>query len=170
MIGPYLDAYRVDVKGLNGNFYPRIAKVRSPAGILASAERARERWSIHVEVVTNVIPTINDDDEQLRNIALWIREKLGELTPWHVTRFHPDHRLRGLPATPLATLERAHHIGTVLGLKFVYLGNVPAHLAENTTCYQCGRTVVRRWGYHTEPTGLANGCCASCGVALGIRQ
>ncbi|TAK36538.1 MAG: AmmeMemoRadiSam system radical SAM enzyme [Chloroflexota bacterium] len=169
-IGPYLEAYRVDVKGLDGDFYSRIAKVPSPTGILAVAERARDRWGMHVEVVTNVIPTVNDDNEQLRAIARWIREKLGEMTPWHVTRFHPDHRLREIQATPLSTLERAHLIGTEVGLKFVYLGNVPGHSSENTTCYQCGQAVVRRWGYHTELIGLAAGRCASCGAVLGIRE
>ncbi len=46
---------------------------------------------MHVEVVTNIIPTMNDDDEQLSGIAGWIEPELGELTPWHVTRFYP-HR------------------------------------------------------------------------------
>jgi pyruvate formate lyase activating enzyme len=81
---------------------------------------------MHVEVVTNVIPTMNDDDEQLEGIANWIQNKLGEMTPWHVTRFHPQHQLLNLPATPIATLEHAYDIGKRIGLRFVYAGTLSA--------------------------------------------
>jgi len=120
-------------------------------------------------VVTNIIPTMNDDEEQLRNIATWIRDNLGELTPWHVTRFHPLHEFTHLSATPIATLERAYEIGQEAGLKFVYLGNVPGHKYENTVCYSCGKKVVNRIGYDTEVVGLDGSKCKFCGAELNFR-
>ena len=45
--------------------------------VLAAAERAQRVHDCHVEIVTNVIPTINDDDETLTAIAGWIVERLG---------------------------------------------------------------------------------------------
>jgi len=87
------DVWRVDIKGFSDRAYQRLAKVTRWRGILDVAKRAQEKWHLHVEVVTNIIPTINDDDEQLNGIARWIYDNLGELTPWHVTRFHPEHYL-----------------------------------------------------------------------------
>jgi len=169
VIGPYLDAWRVDVKGFSDRLYRRIAKIRNWKGILDVAKRARDRWNIHVEVVTNIIPTMNDDDDQLRSIASWIRDDLGELTPWHVTRFHPLYDLSHLSVTPVATLEKAYRIGKELGLEFVYLGNVPGHEHENTVCYHCGNTNVRREGYRAEVLGLKGSACSFCGSELNFR-
>src|SRR4030042_1068282 len=138
-------------------------------GILEVARRAKEKWHMHVEVVTNIIPTMNDDEEQLRNIATWIRDDLGEFTPWHVTRFHPLHEFTQLSATLLATLEKAYQIGKGAGLRFVYLGNVPGHDYENTMCYSCGKMVVHRIGYDTEGVGLDGSECKFCGAELNFR-
>jgi len=165
-IGPYLDAWRVDVKGFNDGFYQKLAKIPHWRGILEVAEQAIKKWRMHVEVVTNVIPTMNDDDEQLNGIAQWISDRLGKNTPWHVTRYHPAFRISGIPPTPLSTLERAYEIGRKNGLNFVYLGNVPGHVSETTRCSSCGQPVVKREGYQTEVTGLAGSCCRFCGTEL----
>ena len=168
-IGPYLDAYRVDVKGFTDALYRDLAKVHRWRGILDVAKRAKERWDMHVEVVTNIVPTMNDDDEQLEGIATWIRDELGELTPWHVTRFYPQYEMRHLPPTPLSTLEHAYEIGRRVGLRFVYLGNVPGHESENTTCYSCGNLIVQRIGYETRILGLDGSRCRFCGAELDIK-
>ncbi len=130
---------------------------------------AREKWGMHIEVITNIIPTLNDDEEQLRGIASWIMESLGELTPWHVTRFHPQHQLQHIPSTPIPTLERAVEIGKTTGLRFVYLGNVPGHQDESTICYSCGRTAVQRHGYQTQVSGVEGSRCRFCGTDLNIK-
>ncbi|MFC1911536.1 AmmeMemoRadiSam system radical SAM enzyme, partial [Chloroflexota bacterium] len=168
-IGPYLDAWRVDIKGFSDNFYRELAKIPRWRGILEVARRAKDKWQMHVEVVTNVIPTLNDDDRQLEGIAGWIHDKLGELTPWHVTRFYPHHHLRHLPPTPVSTLERACKIGQKAGLKFIYAGNVPGHQSETTVCYSCGKAVVHRLGYQTEVVGLESSRCKFCGAELNFR-
>ena len=168
-IGPYLDAWRVDIKGFSDHFYRELAKVPHWRQILATARRAKEKWNMHVEVVTNIIPTMNDDEEQLQGIAHWIRDELGELTPWHVTRFYPHHHLMHLPPTPVATLERACDIGRQAGLKFVYTGNVPGHSHENTVCYNCGNLIVERFGYQATVIGLDGSKCRFCGAELNFR-
>jgi pyruvate formate lyase activating enzyme len=168
-IGPYLDAWRVDVKGFSDDFYRKLAKVSKWRGILEVAERAKHHWGMHVEVVTNIIPTMNDDNAQLEGIATWIRDSLGELTPWHVTRFHPQHELRHIAATPVSTIERAYDIGKRVGLRFVYVGNLHGHEGENTTCYSCGQVVVRRTGFSAEVVGLDGSKCSYCGADLNFR-
>ncbi|TET57413.1 MAG: AmmeMemoRadiSam system radical SAM enzyme [Dehalococcoidia bacterium] len=170
MIGPWLDAWRVDVKGFSDGFYRKLAGISRWQGILEVARRAKEKWDMHVEVVTNIVPGMNDDEEQLRGIAGWIRDALGELTPWHVTRFHPLHEFTHLSATPVSTLERAYGIGKEAGLRFVYLGNVPGHEYEDTVCYSCGKTVVRRIGYDTRVVGLDGSQCKFCGAGLNFRM
>ncbi|MBA7713466.1 hypothetical protein ES703_122469 [subsurface metagenome] len=133
------------------------------------AKRAKEKWNMHVEVVTNIVPTMNDDDQQLEGIANWVRDELGELTPWHVTRFYPNYHLMHLPPTPISTLEHAFDIGHNAGLKFVYAGNVPGHKSESTFCYSCGKLIVERLGYQTKVVGLEDSRCQFCGAELNFR-
>ena len=168
-IGPYLDAWRVDVKGFSDALYRKLAKVTRWQGILEVAERAKNKWNMHVEVITNIIPTMNDDDQELESIANWIHDALGELTPWHVTRFHPHYHMADLPPTPEATLEHAYDIGRKAGLKFVYCGNIPGHKSESTVCYNCGNLIVERFGYETKALGLDGSKCRFCGAELNFR-
>jgi pyruvate formate lyase activating enzyme len=168
-IGPYLDAWRVDIKGFSDGFYRELAKIPYWREILETTKRAKDKWGMHIEVVTNIIPTMNDDDQQLAGIANWIRDELGELTPWHVTRFHPQHHMMHLPPTPLSTIEHAYEIGRKVGLKFIYAGNVPGHQSESTRCYNCGKLNVERYGYQTNVKGLDGSKCRFCGAELNFR-
>ncbi|MFH1003595.1 MAG: AmmeMemoRadiSam system radical SAM enzyme [Chloroflexota bacterium] len=168
-IGPYLDVWRVDIKGFTDAFYQKLAKISHWRGILEVASRAKHKWQMHLEVVTNIIPTMNDDDEQLEGIARWIHDELGELTPWHVTAFFPHHYLNDLPPTPIATLERAGDIGRKAGLKFIYTGNAPGQGNENTLCPSCGRLIIERFGYRTRVAGLKGSRCPACGAELNIQ-
>ncbi|MEE8413687.1 MAG: AmmeMemoRadiSam system radical SAM enzyme [Dehalococcoidales bacterium] len=168
-IGPYLDAWRVDIKGFSDSLYRNLSGVPHWEKILEVTSRAKNKWHMHVEVVTNIVPTMNDDDAQLEDIANWIRNELGELTPWHITRFYPQHNMRHLPPTPIETLERAYDIGQKAGLKFIYAGNVPGHSSESTTCYSCGKLNIERFGYQTRVSGLDGSKCLYCGAELNIR-
>ena len=79
LIGPYLDAFRVDVKGFTDDLYRDLAKVFQWRTSSNRPSYARSRWDMHVEVVTNIIPTMNDDDDQLTAIARWIQRRAGSL-------------------------------------------------------------------------------------------
>jgi len=139
-----LDIYRFDLKGFSNDSYSRIAGVDDYGVILENAMRVKSRYKAHVEVVTNVVPGINDADVELGRLATWIATKLGKRTPWHVTRFIPHGELSDLPETPVETLDRARRIGMDVGLLYVYTGNVPGYPGENTYCPKCGRVVVGR--------------------------
>jgi pyruvate formate lyase activating enzyme len=170
LIGPWIDVWRVDVKAFDDGTYRELCRARSVHPVLDMAERAKSRWGMHVEVVTNIIPTINDDDDTLRGISSWIVSALGPDTPWHVTRFFPYLDLAHLPPTPIPTLERARAIGVEQGLRFVYLGNVGVRGGEDTVCPACGRVAVRRDGYRIDGWSVERGACAHCGTALGIVE
>lgn len=167
-VGELIDVWRVDVKGFDDATYKGLCKVPTIRPVLEQAERARKHWGMHVEVVTNVIPTINDDELQLRGIAQWIRDKLGPDTPWHITRFFPYLELSHLPPTPIDTLRHARDIGREEGLHFVYLGNVDESGGEDTTCPNCGAIVVRRSGYTVAAQHVKDGRCAKCGHDVNI--
>ena len=169
LIGPYLDVYRVDIKSFSDDFYRKLIKVPRVQGILDVAKRAQEKWKIHVEAVTNVIPGWNDDEDNLRSIARWIRENLGDLTPWHVTRFFPYAQMAEVPPTPVETLERAVEIGRGEGLKFVYLGNVATKTGQNTYCPRDHKLAIQRTGYQTKVLAVTKeGKCQYDGTDLNI--
>ncbi|MEN6372080.1 MAG: AmmeMemoRadiSam system radical SAM enzyme [Armatimonadota bacterium] len=169
-IGPYLDVYRVDIKSMEDDFYRKLIKVPSVSGILEMAKYAKDKWGMHVECVTNIIPTWNDSESNLRQIARWIAGNLGDLTPWHVTRFFPYAKLQDVPPTPPETLYRAAEIGREEGLKFVYLGNMPTDTGENTYCYTDGTLAVERAGYSTKILAVTpDGKCATDGTELNIK-
>jgi pyruvate formate lyase activating enzyme len=167
-LAPALDVWRVDVKGMTNEAYRTLCRVPSVEPVLKMAERAKVVHGLHVEVVTNVVPGINDDDEQLKALTGWIASALGADTPWHVTRFFPYLEFAHIPPTPLTTLRHAREIGRDAGLKFVYLGNVAEEGGEDTVCPACGETVVRRDGFAVLEQTSHGGACPVCGERLGI--
>ena len=169
VLAPHIDAYRVDVKGFSDDQYRELCRIPDMSPVLEAAERAKLEHGCHVEIVTNVIPTVNDGEATLRGIADWIVEKLGPETPWHVTRFMPYLEMAHLPPTPIPTLERAVRFGLDAGLRFVYLGNVPGHEGENTFCPNCKRLLVRRTGDAVEDVALRGTLCSMCGADVNVR-
>ena len=119
-----------------------------------------------LEIVTLLIPTLNDDPRELRQLAKWVHDNLGDDVPLHFTRFHPMYRLRNLPRTPVETLETARKIALDAGLHFVYTGNVPGHPGANTYCPQCGELLIERYGFSPAIKALQDGKCAKCGRAI----
>lgn len=166
LIGPHLTAWRVDLKGFSRSTYKRVTGLARYEPAFEMTKLAAKTYGMHVECVTNVTPTINDDEATARGLASWIAEQLGPLTPWHVTRFHPYLDLSHLPSTPLRTLERFAEIGREEGLKYVYLGNVPGHPLEDTYCHGCGARVIRRNGFGVVDSLLMGAACPSCGTAI----
>ncbi len=160
MAADWLDAASVDLKAFRDESYRRWCGGRL-APVLATLRRMRE-LGIWVEVTTLVIPGVNDDDSELRELARFLATDLGPDTPWHLSRFHPAHRMTDRSPTPLKTLQRVRQIGRDEGLRYVYLGNVPGE--QNTVCHRCGELLIRRG----LPGVVANrvapgGRCPSCG-------
>ncbi|MCX8032374.1 MAG: AmmeMemoRadiSam system radical SAM enzyme [Thermoleophilia bacterium] len=167
-IASVTDAFNFDLKAATAEEWSRFTKVKDHSSVLAAAIRAKTVHQRHVEVVTNVIPGINDMDASLRAIALWVKEHLGPDTPWHVTRFLPDFELSYLSPTPVRTLERAAALGKAVGLRFVYVGNVPGHPGRDTVCPSCGRTAIHRTEAKVRLTCVRDGRCAACGEDLAL--
>lgn len=161
MIAPFLDVYRVDIKGFSDETYLKVGHLKGFRGILDVTKKAKG-YGIHVECVTNVTPGYNDREEELRGIASWIRKDLGPETPWHVTRFYPYLELSHVPPTPLSTLERGREIGKEEGLWYVYIGNVPGHKWENTYCHKCGELLIERYAFEIIKNRIKGCKCPKC--------
>jgi pyruvate formate lyase activating enzyme len=163
---PYLDAVDLDLKAFRDETYRNYVGGRLKP-VLASL-RILKQLGIWTEVTTLVIPGINDDVGEMRDIATFLAEKLRPETPWHVSRFYPAYQLTEVPPTPLATLEKARDIGLDAGLHYVYLGNVAGE--ANTLCHCCGELLIRRSGYQvTESYLLPGGRCPNCGERVAGR-
>ncbi|MDH7487782.1 MAG: AmmeMemoRadiSam system radical SAM enzyme [Anaerolineae bacterium] len=154
-----LEAMNVDVKG-------DAQTVRRYCGTEVEVVwrncRLAKAAGVWLEVTTLVIPGVNDDADTLRGIAGRIAGELGPETPWHVSGYYPAYRFTA-PPTPVGTLEQAQAIGKEAGLDYVYVGNVVGHPGENTTCPQCGRRLVERFGLRVRRCDVVAGCCPHCG-------
>ncbi len=161
---PYVDLYKVDLKCFNDRQYRELG---CPLKTVLDTIALLREMGFWVEVVTLVVPTFNDSDEQLNGIAKFLAG-VDPNIPWHVTAFHPDYKLIGPPATPIETLIRAHDAGLAAGLKFVYAGNRPGSLGhrEDTFCPQCGAPLVRRWGFTVRKNRMKDGHCPDCGCEI----
>jgi pyruvate formate lyase activating enzyme len=161
-IKPYLHAANIDLKGYNDDFYKKICGARLQP-VLDSIRLYRE-FGIWIEITTLVIPGHNDSDDELKGIAEFIKS-VGEDIPWHVSRFHPTYKLTDQPVTPIKTLKRARQIGFDAGLRYVYEGNIPGE-GEDTVCWSCKKTLIKRIGFSIRENLIKGGCCDSCGAKI----
>lgn len=163
MMVPYLTAANVDLKSFRDEFYKKQCGARLNP-VLESLKKMKET-GIWVEITTLLIPTLNDSDEELKDIAQFI-SVLGKETPWHISRFHPQFKMLNVPVTPVSSLHRAVEIGKHAGLKYVYSGNVPGDNGENTYCFHCGNLLIERYGFQIISINLKGNKCNRCGTEL----
>jgi pyruvate formate lyase activating enzyme len=124
---------------------------------------------VWLEVTTLLIPGHNDSEDELRSLASFL-VSLSPDIPWHVSRFHPAYRMMDVPATPVASVERAVRVGRDEGLRYVYAGNLPGHESESTVCPWCGEVAIERQGFRIVRNGTIRGSCSRCGAKLAILQ
>lgn len=165
-LSPDLNAWRVDIKAFNDAFYRNVCKARLQP-VLDTTIKARE-LGLHIETVTLIIPGLNDDMDEIRNLITWVIDNLGSDTPMHFTRFHPDHSMTDRSATPVKTLEKIYETAREMGLHYPYLGNVGGHEYENTYCPGCGKIVIGRSGYRTNTEGLNGTQCRYCKAEIAV--
>ena len=164
VVRSWLDAVNVDLKAYTDEFYKRQYNARLEPG--KETLRKMKALDIWVEVTTLVIPGLNDDAAELSRLALFIAEELGPETPWHVSRFHPTHKLTDRGATPVETLIQAREIGIAAGLKYVYTGNMPGQGGEDTLCPGCGEIILARRGYLILENRILEGRCRFCSTPI----
>lgn len=158
-ISPYLDAGNVDLKAFRDETYRKMCGARLEP-VLDTIGLYKE-LGIWLEVTTLIVPTVNDGEDELREIARFIAD-VGVEIPWHISQFHPQHRFLDAPPTPIETLHRARKIGIEEGLRYVYEGNVPGLGNENTYCHQCKELLIKRFGFSIIEDRIEEGKCFNC--------
>ncbi|HFE52422.1 MAG TPA: AmmeMemoRadiSam system radical SAM enzyme, partial [Bacteroidetes bacterium] len=159
-----LDAVKIDLKAFTERFYKElVAGELKPVLDTLKLLVRRKMWT---EIVYLMIPTKNDNRNEIREMCRWILGELGPDVPVHFTRFYPQYRLRNLPPTPVSTLRAAREIALEEGLHFVYVGNVPGDPGENTYCPNCHTVLIRRVGFEILENNLRNGRCPKCGTPI----
>jgi pyruvate formate lyase activating enzyme len=158
-----LIAANVDLKSFSQEFYHKTCGAKLQP-VLDTIQLMRS-LGIWVEVTTLLIPGLNDDPEELKELAGFL-VSVDPAIPWHLSRFHPDNDMLDRPATPVSTINQAREIGYAAGLRFVYSGNVWGDAGEHTRCPACRAAVIERFGFSVRRNLLKDGKCPECGEAI----
>jgi pyruvate formate lyase activating enzyme len=164
-IRPYVRAYKIDLKSMRDKNYRQLG---APLEHILDGIRLVHGMGFWLEIVTLVVPGFNDWPEELRDAAEFIAS-LSKDIPWHVTAFHQDYKMVDNDNTPVTALLQACAIGREAGLRYVYAGNIPGRVGEgeHTSCPQCGRRLIERFGYTILAYHLTgDGRCPACGTAI----
>jgi pyruvate formate lyase activating enzyme len=166
-LAPYMDAATVDFKGgANPGFYRKFMGVPSPEPIFETLRLMKEK-GVFIEVTNLVVPLVGDNEDDVRKLARWIAENLGDETPLHLLRFYPHYKMIDYPPTEVQHLEELAAVVREEGLKHVYIGNVWGHPLESTYCPKCGYKVVERRGFFATKWELTKDMrCPMCGYKL----
>ncbi len=170
-IAPYLDAATVDFKGAaDPEFYLKFSAVPSVKPIFESLIEMK-RNDIHVEITNLIVPKIGDSMDRIKELATWTRDNLGEDTPFHLLRFHPNYKMTGQAATTVGVMEEAYIVARKeVGLNYVYIGNVPGHRLENTYCPSCNELLIKRFSFDIVKWNLTKDMrCPACGHNIPIK-
>ena len=166
---PYLDAINVDIKSFENNFYEKSCDAHLNP-ILENCKKLKEN-NIHLEITTLVIPSLSDDINMLEGLAEFIANELDYDTPWHIIKFSPETswKLGDITETTEDIIYTAYEIGKEVGLKYVYVGNLPGDQKEDTYCPKCKELAIRRLDYEIERFDN-EGRCLLCDKDLDIIE
>ena len=160
-LAKYIKAANIDLKSFSEKFYASYC-LGDLESVLNTLKILREE-GVWIEITTLLIPGANDSEEEILKLCRWIRDNLGEYTPVHFSRFFPMYKLTNLSPTPISSLTRARDIAQKIGLKFIYIGNIPKHIGEDTHCPFCNELLIKRVGYTIIENKMKNGKCPVCG-------
>jgi pyruvate formate lyase activating enzyme len=157
----HMDAANIDLKGFTQDFYEHVCggRLQTVLDTLVYVANETDTW---LEVTTLLIPGHNDSDEEIDRLTRWIVAHLGSEVPLHFTAFHPDYRMRDVPATPRESLQRARRIAVENGVRYAYTGNVFDPDGQSTRCHACGALLVERDGYRIGGYRLFGDRCPDC--------
>lgn len=156
LLAPCMDVLCSDIKSMDNQFYRELCAVGNADQVLKSIIQAHES-GIHVETRTNIIPTKNDDMDNIRSIAKWILKYLGQDSPWHITRFFPAYHLSHLPETQEELMWRAHDMASEVGLNNVYV-----YSDKGCDCAQDNLPIAELLQSDTNALSQVKKCSADC--------
>jgi pyruvate formate lyase activating enzyme len=158
-----LIAANVDLKSYRQEFYHQTCGAKLQP--VLDTIRLMRSLGIWVEVTTLIIPGLNDNPAELRELAEFL-VSVDAAIPWHLSRFHPDNQMLDRSPTPVATIAKAREIGHAAGLRFVYSGNVWGDAGEHTRCPGCHAVIIERFGFSVRRNLIEDGKCPQCGETI----
>lgn len=162
---PYINAFNIDLKAFNDNFYKK--QVRGRLGPVLENLKIIAESKTHLEISYLVIPGLNDDLSEFEAMTTWIAENLGKNVPLHLSRYFPNYKMT-LPATSEEMLIRLYRMAREK-INHVFLGNVYTLDKANTYCPSCGYEVISRNRYAIKVVGLTkSSTCLNCGESLPV--
>jgi pyruvate formate lyase activating enzyme len=156
-----LDAANIDLKTFDEATYAKLSSGKL-APVLRTLQVLGEE-GVWLEITNLVIPTWTDDFDTVKRMCEWLCSHGLSDAPLHFSRFTPLYKLSQLPSTPAATLEKVYDIALKSGMRYIYLGNVAGHWAENTLCSRCRKIIVERSAYTILANNIVKGNCRFCG-------
>ncbi|MCX8009710.1 MAG: AmmeMemoRadiSam system radical SAM enzyme [Ignavibacteria bacterium] len=159
-----LDAANIDLKCFDNDVYLKLNSAKLDP-VLKSLKIFKEE-NVWLEITNLVIPTWTDNLDTIKKMCEWLVKNNLHDSPLHFTRFTPMYKLTQLPLTPVSTLEKARDIALKSGMKYVYVGNVPGHQAENTYCHNCKKMIIERRGFVILNNYIERKKCKFCGEKI----
>ncbi len=167
-IAKYLDAASVNIKAsCDPQFYEKFMSIKNVVTIF-DALKQMKKHRVFIEITNLIVPQVGDNPEQGRKLAEWISNDLGSDVPYHILQFHPTPGLQ-LPPTSVATLENFADEARKIGLRYVYIGNLP-NAEENTYCHNCREILIQRKVSTVKKINLVQDRCPNCGFSIHILK
>lgn len=154
----YMDAFNIDLKAFRRGFYKKYTHSQLDP-VLETLKQVRKSGK-HLELTHLVIPGLNSDVKEFKELVAWVAGELGSDTVLHISRFSPAYQLI-IDPTPMELLYSFYDIAKD-HLNYVYLGNVNTRFGSDTSCHHCGQDLVRRHNYRVEVLGMEKGRCTVC--------
>ncbi|MBN1158944.1 MAG: AmmeMemoRadiSam system radical SAM enzyme [Bacteroidales bacterium] len=164
VMAPFLDAINVDLKAFRDETYRQIIGACLQP-VLDNLIKIKQ-LGIWLEVTSLIIPGINDDPQEIKDMAGFVSKELGRDVPWHISRFFPSYNMNNIPPTPLQSLKMAKEAGAQAGLQYIYPGNVSSDEDVHTKCPQCRHLLIRRSHFGVIMNHITDGHCPECGLKI----
>lgn len=157
---PYLNAINVDLKAFTNEFYTKISNASlDPILETLKTIHKSKTW---LEITNLIIPSLNDDLNQIKEMCNWIKDNLSVNIPLHFSAFYPMYKLDNIEPTPKEILIKARDIAKETGIKYVFIGNIFTEDGESTFCPNCSKIVISRKGYQIIENNVINNHCKYC--------
>ena len=122
-IEPYIDAFNIDLKCFNEDYYKKVLK-----GDFKTTKDFIERALsfAHVELTTLIIPEENDSEDEMRKLSSWVRKlevRYDKKIPLHISRFFPRSEYKDRQPTTVESIIKLTELAREK-LEYVYEGNI----------------------------------------------
>lgn len=152
----YVDAVNVDLKSMQEIFYNKVCSGHLQP--VLNSINFYHKNKVHMEITTLLIDKYNT--ESVPTIIETINQ-LDKNIPLHFSAFYPQYKLKSLPPTPEDLIYDACFFAQGFELNYVYAGNTPHSIYDNTYCKHCDELLIEREIYSIK-NRIEDHKCPNC--------